>query len=560
MTDNPKKSRKYTILALAMVILITAGAIAIDSGTMPFLMNNTSSAAANTSSAQTPLSVVISNLTNPAGSEALQEVPTRPPIEGTVSASETESSFAYQKNILSAFTAASSSFQGAGKAMTSYEMTTYSLVTHPDVATPGYLGRPYGAMTTVVINGTPGILENTLWGYETDATIITRAIMTGEAGADTGFVAVSFVPQDTDVPVFHAFLTAEDALALEAGGWESGTYICQDDWSHLRYDDTFISCGYEDPGERIIPATGKTRSYDEFDKYGLYVSPSDVRTRIEDDTVTLQGIVSEISAGALNYDFAAMAQASIRLMEEARSIKAEISALPAAPDHRDEIDEFIRGVESYRMAGARLWYGASFTEPDAIREGNEYLIAGIEHNNNALKSLNLQEINTEHLTMPSEDIYPRAMYIYDYYRYQDAKKINDISIKLTGVKEATLYITTNEDGNEEKILSGYGYKYVLPIIEVGHYGYRGGGTSRITTPDPSKFTIIWKGEKYTAESPSGYLKPLGHAYTRQYLERKEIVEALLLFRVPADLRCEEAYLTVDLGSEGTPVWHLVQRA
>jgi hypothetical protein len=559
MTNTPKKTRKYTVLAVAMVILIMAGGIAIDSGTMPFLLNNTTSAAENDSHpVQASLVVTISNLTSPAGSESLREVPERPSIEGTVSASETESSFNYQKNVLSSFIDASQSFTGAGTAMTSYEMTTYNLFTDPDIADPAHLGRPYGAHTTIVINGTPGTLENTLYGYEADATAVTRSIMTGPAGSETGFVIVSFVTQDVNTPVFHALITAEDAAAFD-GRWDNGTYICQDDWTIIRLDDSFVGCNYEDPGERISPAVGNTISYEEFDKYGLYVSSSDIRDSIEDYTIILNGIVAQISAGALDNDFVTMGEASVRLMEEARSIKTEISDIPAAPEYRDEIAEFIDGVDNYRMAGAMLWYGSSFTEPDAIRKGNDYLIAGIEHNNNALKALDLRQINTALIDLPDDDFFPHAMYFHDFYRYQDAKKINDISMKITGVKGSTLYITTNEDGEEEKILSGYGYKFVLPIIEVSHWGYRGGGSSRITTPDPSQFSIVWNGGEYPAETPSGYLKPLGHAYTRQYLDRDEMVEALLPFKVPADLRYEDAYLKVDLGSEGTPVWHLMQR-
>ncbi len=559
MTNTPTKTRKYTVLAVAIVILIMAGGIAIDSGTMPFLLNNTTSAAENNTPVQASLVVTISNLTNPAGSETLREVPERPSIEGTISASETESSFNYQKDVLSSFIDTSQSFTGAGTAMTSYEMTTYNLFTDPDIADPAHLGRPYGALTTIVINGTPGILENTLYGYETDATAVTRAIMTGPAGSETGFVMVSFVTQEDSTPVFHALITAEDAAAFE-GVWDSGTHICRDDWTIIRLDDSFVGCNYEDPGERILPAVEKIVSYEEFDKYGLYVSSSDIRDSIEDYTITLNAIVYKISDGALNNDFAAMGEASVRLMEESHSIKAEISDLPAAPEYRDEVAEFIDGVDNYQRAGAMLWYGSSFTEPEAIRQGNDYLIAGIEHNNNALKALNLREINTALIDLPDDDFFPHAMYFHDFYRYQDAKKVNDISMKITGIKGSTLYITTNEDGEEEKILSGYGYKFVLPIIEISHYGYRGGGSSRITTPDPSKFSIVWNGEEYTAETPSGYLKPLGHAYTRQYLDRKEMIEALLLFKVPADLRYEEAYLKVDLGSEGTPVWHLMQRA
>jgi len=558
MNDTQNKTRKYTVLAVAVVILIMAGGIAIDSGTMPFLLNNTTSAAENATPMQASLFYTMGNLTNPAGSPSLREVPERPSIEGTVSARETESSFNYQKSVLSSFIDASQSFTGAGKAMTSYEITTYDLFTDPDIADPAHLGRPYGALTTIVINGTPGTLENTLWGYETDATAITRNIMSGPAGSETGFVMVSFETQDASTPVFYALITAEDAAGFE-GLWESGTYICRDDWTTIRLDDSFVGCNYEYPEERILPAFGKTISYEEFDKYGLYIPPSDIRDSIEDYTITLNGIVYQISDGALNNDFAAMGEASVRLMEEAYTIKAEISDLPAAPEYRDEIAEFIDGVDYYQRAGAMLWYGSSFTEPDAIRKGNDYLIAGLEHNNNALKELNLRQINTALIDLPSDDFFPHAMYFHDFYRYQDSKKVNDISMKITGVKGSTLYITTNEDGDDEKFLSGYGYKFVLPIIEVSHYGYRGGGSSRITTPDPSKFTIIWKGEEYPAETLSGYLKPLGHAYTRQYLDRKESVEALLLFRVPADLRYEEAYLKVDLGSEGTPVWHLMQR-
>ncbi|MBT8507897.1 hypothetical protein AZH53_05650 [Methanomicrobiaceae archaeon CYW5] len=558
MADTPQKTRKYTVLAVTVVLIIMAGGIAIDSGTMPFFLNNSSQATVNVTPAEASLFHTIGNLTNPAGSEALREVPTRPSIEGTVSASETESSFNYQKEILSAFIEASQTFEGAGKAMTSYEMTTYNLFTDPDLGNSAHLGRPYGAMATVVINGTPGMLENTLWGYEVDATAITRTVMTSDAGSDTGFVAVSFVTQDTGTPVFYALITAEELAAFD-GRWGGGSYICQDDWTKLRYDDSFVGCGYEDPDERLIPEVDPGISYEEFDKYGLYVQPSEIRDTIEKQTIALNGIVSRISEGALNNDFDLMKEASMQLMSEARSIKTEISALPVGPVYRDDIAEFIEGIDNYQYAGAMLWYGSAFTQPDAIRKGNDYLIAGIEHNNNALAGLDMRTINTALIDLPDEDIFPHALYLHDFYRFQDAKKVNDISMKITGVKGSTLYFTTNEDGEEEKVLAGYGYKYVLPVVEVTHYGYRGGGSSRITTPEPSKFTIIWNGEEYAAESPSGYLQPLGQAYTRQYLDRKETVEALLLFKVPASLNYEEAYLKVDLGSEGTPVWHLTER-
>jgi hypothetical protein len=559
MTETPNRERKYATIGIAVLILAIAAGITIDSSTMPFLLNNTSSAPENaTTHVQASTLFTTTNVANSAGSETLPETPTRPAIEGTIAASETDNDFNYQKNLLSAFIEAAESFTGAGSSMTSYEITTYTLLTDPDLADPAHLGRPYGAMTSVIINETPGILENTLGGYEIDATTITRSIMTSEAGQDTGFIAISFSTEDMDNPIFFSLITAEDLAALD-GGWESGTYICQDDWTIIRLDDSFVSSMYEHPEERICPTVKKGISYEEFDKYGLYVSPMDIRDTIEEYTISLNVIVNQISDSALNNDYNAMEEVSLRLMEEAHTIKTEIPDIPVAPAYRDEIAEFIDGVDSYQSAGAMLWYGSSFTEPDAIRKGNDYLIAGIEHNNNALSGLDLREINTEYLNLPSDDFFPHAMYFYDYYQYQDAKKINDIAIKVTGVKGATFYITTNEDGEEEKILAGYGYKYVLPVIEVTHSGFRGGGSSRITTPDPSKFAIVWNGEEYTAESPSGYLKPLGHAYTKQYLDRKETIEALLLVKVPADINYQEAYLKVDLGSEGTPVWHLMRR-
>lgn len=532
---------------------------------------NTTTAAKEKISLNTgePMSSIISNLTRPAEYKMTEEDIQRiPKVKGIVMSNGNTNSSEHEEAVLRSFLQAAEQFSGAGSGMDTYKIETFNLLTDPDFGDPNFLGRKKGMKVSIVSNTTPGVLENTYWGYLTDASAIAYAMYGSAAGRDTGYVTISYLMDEKISPYFQVSLTAKDAETL-SGDWTEYTYLPLPAWSAVTIDASADVVPYENIDAALSASKGiDTLSSDAassrgvIDEYQLYISKSDLTNLLGRYSNEMQNYIQLISGHSASSDFRAMAHASQEMITRAAEIEDEITQLPIPPHYRDAADDFLEGIRNYRYAGTYLWYGATFTEVESVKTGNTYVQKGFSNNNEALAALDMKTIEANLFALPSDEIFPDAKYIHECYKYQDSSETNDISTKFSSFSCTNIY-TLVQDGTTERNVAGYGYKYIFPVVEFYHLGYRGSGSSRITTPATKDFTILYNGVDYTDLTPprldkTTRIDPIGYPYHSAKLDRKEKIEGVLVFLVPQDFDPTQAYLKLDLPNE-VAIWHMVPR-
>lgn len=563
---------KQIVLIFAIIAVLLFFGLAYEGKAGIALFNNTSQQE-STPTADQPITYIVSNLTRPADVEITEEDIRRiPKVEGVIQTSGNGNSSEYEEIILETFLGTAEQLSGAGTKMGTYRIETFDLLTDPDFADPLYQGKEKGVKVSIALNGTPDVLENTHWGYLTDASAITHDIYQSSAGPDTGYVTVSYIFEGAQSPHFQVTLNAGDAEAY-MNQWTEDTYLPLAAWSAETVGSSADIVPYEDLETAISNYNPDTLSTDASstcsatEEYQLYVSKNDLKDLMSSYSVEMQNHIKTISDYSSDSDFHSMADAAKEMVSRATEIEDEILELPINPQYCDVTDTFLEGLRNYRNAGTYFWYGATFTETEPIITGNTYVQQGFSKNNEALKAFDLKTITTDLMEMPNGDLYPDAIYMYENFVYPDSYGRNDISVKFSSMSSTNMY-TLKQDGEAEKNVAGYGYKYVFPVIEVHHMGYRGSGSSRITTPDADDFIILYNGEEYQSITPSPYVGrtldtttyvvPAGIPYYKMTLDRKEEVEGILVFKVPQDFDPAKAYMILDLDDEDA-VWHMDPR-
>lgn len=565
-----RKIKQIGAIMAVIVVLIFLG-LAVEGKTGIALFNNSTDEEISPDPGE-PITYIISNLTRPAEVEiTAEDIKRIPKIEGTVLSNGNGNSSKYEEAILDLFLQAAERFSGAGAGMDSYKIETFDLLTDPDFAEPSFLGRGKGVKASIVYNSSPGVLANTYWGHLTDASAIAYEIYGSPTGQDTGYVTVSYLIDGKQSPKFQVSLTAREAEALSRD-WTEDVYLPLPAWSAVTMDPSADIVPYENIDTALPESEGiNTLSSDAaesggvIDEYRLYISKDDLKDLLGRYSTEMQNQIQLISGYSADSDFRGMADASKEMINRAIEIEAEIVELPISPQYADVADNFLEGIRNYQYAGTYFWYGAAFTEVDPVKTGNTYVQQGFSNNNDALEALDMETIETDVFDLPNGVIFPNAKYIYENYEYQDSSKRNDISAKLSSFSCTNMY-TLMQDGTEEKNAAGYGYKYIFPVVEFHHLGYRGTGSSRITLPAANDFTIIFNGEEYSDLTPSPYvgrildettyIDPIGYPYYQVKLDRKGEFEGVLVFLVPNNFDPAKAYLKLDLGTEEA-VWHMI---
>ena len=563
---------KQIVLIFAIVAVLLFLGLAYEGKAGIALFNNTSQQE-TTPAADQPITYIISNLTRPAEVEITEEDIRRiPKVEGVIQTNGNGNSSEYEEIILETFLGTAEQLSGAGTKMGTYRIETFELLTDPDFADPLFLGKEKGVKVSIALNDTPSVMENTYWGYLIDASAIAHDIYHSTVGPATGYVTVSYTFEGKRSPQFQVSLNARDAEAC-MNQWTEDTYLPLAAWSAETVDSSADIVPYENLETAIASDNSDAFSTDArstcraTEEYHLYVSKTDLKDLMSTYSVEMQDHIKTISDRSSESDFRGMADAANEMVSRTTEIEDEILELPINPQYCDVTDTFLEGLRHYHNAGTYFWYGATFTETEPIITGNTYVQQGFSKNNEALKAFDLKTITTDVMQVPSGDLYPDAIYMYENIVYSDKYKRNDISVKFSSLSSTNMY-TLKQDGESEKNVAGYGYKYVFPVIEVHHMGYRGSGSSRITTPDADDFTILYNGEEYQSITPSPYVgrtldvttcvDPAGHPYYKMTLDRKEEVEGVLVFKVPYDFDLEKAYMILDLDDEDA-VWHMVPR-
>jgi hypothetical protein len=564
---------KQIVLIFAVIAALLFLGLGYEGETGIALFNDTSHTEISSNSGEA-ITHIISNLTRPADAMITEEDIKRiPKVAGVVQSNGIGDSSEYEENVLNSFLQAAEQFSGAGKGMETYKIETFELLTDPDFAEPTFLGREKGVKASIVYSSSPGTLEDTNWGHLTDASAIAYEIFDNTPGPDTGYVTVSYMFSGETSPRFQVSLTAEDAETFSRD-WTTDTYLPLPAWSAVTIDSSAGIVPYENietalPAHKGIksPSSNAAPSSDVTNEYNLYLSKNDLKELFSKYSFEMQNYIQKISGYSTDSDFRGMADVSKQMGIRATEIEEEIAQLPISPKYDDMANNFLEGMRNYQYASSYFWYGATFTEVDPIKTGNTYVQQGFLNNNEALEALDIETIETATFDLPNGKLFPNALYMHENYVYQDSKKINDISVKLSSYSRKNIY-TLEQDGKIETNLAEYGYTYIFPVVESHHLGYRGGGSSLISTPEERDFTVIYNGEEYPSITPSPYIDRsldkstcLGanlHPYYKVSLDRKEEFEGVLVFQVPNDFDPAKAYLKLNLAGEEA-IWHMVPR-
>lgn len=445
----------------------------------------------------------------------------------------------------------SGSLASAGNGTGVVEVVAYSLITDPDLANPAYLGRSMGMKVVVVCPADGDRLQNTLWWYEKDATMIARTLYSGETVDPPGFVAIVFRKADEDATPLKLVLNAADASVALSG--TNDTYIRNLDWSEADISPGVSIMGYEPP-ESVAERSSEAGS----DTSLQTLTADALKTEVANGTNMMNAKIDEISRAAEQEDYAAVTRLSDDLIGIARDREKNLQACTVPTECTPAFSEYCAGLRKYQDAGSLLWYGATFGSSDVFARGNEYLVDGQAQVGSALEKLSISAPTLEtSVNAGSPSLYPGALSLGDRYKFKTASEGNTISVIAGPVKELDRYLTEKEDGTVNETLSSYGKEFFCVLVEINHLGYGGKGNSKFKTPAPSAFTLLLNGEKYLPEQPKAYMEGVGSVYSTVTLNRKDRTIGYLVYEVPEGADPASAYLQANLGTAGgSPIWKL----
>ena len=446
------------------------------------------------------------------------------------------------------FNASASNFMGSGKAMEFHYFAIYDLISDPVLAEERYLGHEMGVKVTIAYNGSLDLLDNTLWGHEIDATKIVKALYSGESGDKIGFVAVSFKYSNYPEERVVFILDARDAENFKTI-WKENGYIRFIDWSKAIILDPEGIPPYEDPynvlipSQMLVPDTAETPS--------IPYSTDVFRDLVRSTTEEYQSLLYSMKAAGQSNDYQLMKLESENLLGSITKTSELFRNLPLPYDSEQLRGQYLHAMDEIWTAGSCYWYGATLIESSKIKDGNTHLEKGLTEVNQVLESLNLERVEQIQIT---ESVLANALALNERYVYKDPDEINDISLKITNYGFKDSYVLMN--GENTIIRSGYGKKFLWVTVEVTHMGYYGGGTPSIITPDPTAFTLFYKGDRYSDCTPVGKVMNMGVMYKQVELNRLETYEAVLFFIVPSELEPERTYIQANVWNAGSPIWRL----
>jgi hypothetical protein len=547
-----KNNWRVVFCLIILVAAIGIGGLGVLSG----FSIDTNQTEAAPDAPDTPDKLALSSSVNGIGWENDSNTPTTVPataVEGTVIAQGISMDADIEAELSEILIAASRNFTGAGCTMKSYTVQVFDLITDEDLADPRYGGKEYGIKVSVMCEDSMDPLQNTLWAYEIDATRIVQEYYSSPLQDTIGFVAITYKPLESDSSRLVLILDAKDAEKF-ADLWNSSHYLQKSDWSAVHmYADGIVM--FENPdGMLAAPGSGYSNSTEgtTLPGYGKDV----LSEKIHEGTSLVTTLINEIGEASEKGDFEEMSQLSEDLIVTCSEIRGEMAPLHVTPEIEPVKEEYLLGIEECRMAGSYLWYGAMFTDADNLQNGRAALEDGLECANNALEMLNMELVNMDMLTMPHSDPFPDAMFLKERYVYLDSKKNNEISLIVDTYFYRNYYVCEIDDVLE-KTNAGYGSKFLGVVVEFTHLGYWGTGSSKVKTPAPEDFVLLYDGNQIQDVTPTVMMENIGYPYTQFTLDRKESVESILIFEVPTSFDPHDAYLRVDLGDGGNPVWRLL---
>ncbi|WOF15921.1 hypothetical protein F1737_04020 [Methanoplanus sp. FWC-SCC4] len=451
---------------------------------------------------------------------------------------------------------ASKNFRGPGLNSVSTNIEVYDLIQDIEISDPDYMLRKNGLV--IDINYKSGGLNNlqkTLWGYEVDATSIVKTFYLSKQKNLIGFIIINFNDENNKIPPVKFKLTAADMQKFK-DSVKDGIYIKKTEWSFVKLDENSGIIPYEDPDSRIyadniLLGTNDVMEY-------TFLTSDEFKNYIKEKTYSLNDLAQDINEQYHRKEWVGSVEKSTELISLSEQYREEIRGIIVPIGLENAKSDYERALDVYSDSGMYLWYGITFNDLEKISKGRKSLVDGLDKLNDVLQTLQLDSIDKYKVIPPSTNalLVSDGMKLKDIYKYQDPYGFNDISLQVDTFGYKNTYYS---EESKEYTTASIGKKYFYVVVDVTHLGYRGGKYEQINTPDNSDFTLYYMGEEFKDSTPEGYVLGLGHTYKMKVLDRKEHMEAVLIFEVPEDFSEKNAYLKVDLGSEGIPVWSFSYR-
>jgi len=477
---------------------------------------------------------------------------------GNIEVNDLEPDEAFKYQVYEVFNSSTGEFRGAGSSMSDFRVTVYNLIDDNDIADPSYMGHNRAIKATIVYSPPIDGLQQTLWGYEYDATRVAEAFFTGDLKDQVGFVVICFRSSESPEKAFSVKMSLNARDADRFGpAWDEDGYLCSEDWSSLHMAEGTLIPVYEEPDSYLVSLNGRSDSTPDKEVSVLY-SDDNVRSYLSGVSSELMTKFDAISDTAIANDYKKMADKSNELSVFVGNSKKVISDLPVSSNMENVVGNYLSGLDEFRKAGSYYWYGATFGDSEMLSNGTERFNAGVALINSAPGVTELNgDLNV--LSEAPSSLFPDALEPDDRYSYRDSRKANDISAQIRGFHLCSVY-TINEEGSLKTVKCKSGSVFLSVTTKFTHLGYWGSGSSKIKTPKSGEFTLIYKGEEYHDITPKYYSTTLGSPYISKTIDRKENEEAFLLFEVPAPFEPESAYISLNLGKEGKPIWSLSEKS
>ena len=468
------------------------------------------------------------------------------------SSGNTSDTEAFEGAMRTAFEGAVPDFSGAATQLTAYDIRTFTLITDNDLADPSHCGREQGVKVTILYDNSGIPDEDSLWGHETDATTVARALYTSDAGDRIGTLSIVFKYDGQEDYRLKLTLDAADAERF-AGSWQDGTFIRRADWSGVDINADDIA-PYEHP-DRILEPNDTVMAHEGYTPQIVATKQEAFQKELYSSTVLLTSTAAGIAGSAEAEQFDKATALAEDLIDTSDAARAHLESLDIDPDLEPARQEYLRGVDEYRKSGSYIWNGSQHTNAEDFEAADAHLKAGEAHINTAFDMLGMEPLDSRSYTRPPCDPYPGALSLGEHFIYRDDQGVNDISVIVDSYETKTGYMI-EENGTCRRVNAEYGNKFLYVVCHATHLGFRGNGTEQITTPPTDAFTLILDGEEYAHSTPERYVKELGQPYSATTIERKEVHEGFLLFAVPETTDPSTGYVRLDLGGDGQPVWKL----
>jgi hypothetical protein len=250
-----------------------------------------------------------------------------------------------------------------------------------------------------------------------------------------------------------------------------------------------------------------------------------------------------------------------KLHDSAAALLPQVASLQISPEQEHLKETFVAALNAYVLAGAVLKEGSALNDSEVDTAFNG-IMNGTHHLRLTIDNLSTEvqipeEIDgIEQLALRSESApaFKDALPLRQRYTFTDRTGANTISLILESTRKAGIYYILGGDGTT--VTAEPGRVFLVVTAQVTNIGHQGESrTYTVRTPDPGVFSLQYFDATYAPEEVTSFTT-FGEPYGAVTLGRYESREGVIIFDVPASIDIADAYVQVNLGNQGTPVWTL----